>query len=357
MFNPDRLALARKRRMITAKSLAENAGLAVNTISRIETGETPPQDETVRKIADALGYPVSFFYGDTLEMLQPEAVSFRSLTKMSIKQRDAAISAGVLGMQLNEWAEKNFTLPVPSIPDAFEGSDPESAAHILRQHWLIGERPIGNMIGLLETNGIRVFSLAEESKDVDAFSFWHDDRAYIFLNTFKSAERSIFDAAHELGHLVLHKFDRPEMTRDAESEANAFASAFLMPPLDVRPRIPNFVTIEVILKAKQRWRVSAMAMAKRLHQLNFLTDWQYKSICIELGKRGYRTSEPNGIERETSLVWKQILTTLWQEKTTKEEIAKEIDLPIDELEKLIGGVIKQTEPVSRSVGMLRPVLV
>ncbi|WP_339863276.1 XRE family transcriptional regulator [Thalassospira alkalitolerans] len=353
MFNPDRLALARKRRMITAKSLAENAGLAVNTISRIESGETPPQEETVRRIAEALDYPVSFFYGDTFESLHPEAVSFRSLTKMSIKQRNAATSAGELGVQLNAWMERNFTLPEPNIPDVFEENDPDSAADTLRQHWLIGERPVGNMIGLLEANGIRVFALAEESQDVDAFSFWLDDRAYIFLNTFKSPERSIFDAAHELGHLVLHRYNRPEITREAEAEANEFASSFLMPSNDVRPRIPRFVTLDLVLKAKQRWRVSAMAMAKRLHQLSFLTDWQYKAICIELGKRGYRTAEPNGIKRETSLVWKQILTTLWQEKTTKEDIAKELALPIDELEKLIGGVIRENEVINADEQVLR----
>lgn len=79
-------------------------------------------------------------------------------------------------------------------------------------------------------------------------------------------------------------------------------------------------------------------MAYRLHDLGFLTDWQYKSACIELGRRGYRSGEPDGIKRETSRVWQKILTQLWTERKTKNDIARELHIPIDELEGLIWGL-------------------
>ena len=85
------------------------------------------------------------------------------------------------------------------------------------------------MIKLLESKGVRVFSLAENTKNVDAFSCWRNDVPYIFLNTFKSADRSRLDAAHELAHLVLHRHGGPRQGREAEIEANSFASSFLMP--------------------------------------------------------------------------------------------------------------------------------
>jgi Zn-dependent peptidase ImmA (M78 family) len=94
----------------------------------------------------------------------------------------------------------------------------------------------------------------------------------------------------------------------------------------------------MILEAKTRWRVSAMAMAHRLNALGILSEWRYKSACIELGKRGYRTSEPNGIKRDTSVVWGKILTQLWSERTSKNEIARSLHLPLDELEGLIWGL-------------------
>lgn len=264
---------------------------------------------------------------------------------MGAKERDAAIAAGSLGLQLSDWVETRFSLPTPNLLDLSYETNPEAAARSLRQYWGLGEKSVGNMIGLLETHGVRVFSLSENTRTVDAFSFWRDDRPYIFLNNFKTAERSIFDSAHELGHLVLHRHGGPrDQSRAAEREANAFASAFLMPANDVRARMPRFIDVKVVIKAKTRWRVSAVAMAHRLHSLGLLSEWRYKSICIELGKRGYRTGEPDGIERETSIVWKKVLSQLWNERTSKNEIARALHIPLDELEGLVWGLAGAAPP-------------
>jgi Zn-dependent peptidase ImmA (M78 family)/DNA-binding XRE family transcriptional regulator len=335
MFNPRRLSLARKRRRLTETALAERAGLALDTISRLENGSNTPDPETVAKLVRVLNFPEPFFFDRDPEDIDTGAVSFRSFTKMSAKERDAAIAAGSLGLQLSAWVEDRFSLPSPRLLDLSYETDPENAAHSLRQFWGLGERPISSMMGLLETNGVRLFALSENTASVNAFSFWRDDKPYVFLNNFKTAESSIFDSVHELGHLIMHKHGDPKETRSAEREANRFASAFLMPAKDVRARIPRRITIDVVLQAKVRWRVSAMAMAYRMNALHLLSDWQYKSICIELGKRGYRASEPGGIERETSVIWRKVLTQLWAEKTTKNDIAASLHLPLDELEGLI----------------------
>ncbi len=80
-----------------------------------------------------------------------------------------------------------------------------------------------------------------------------------------------------------------------------------------------------------------MALAYRLHALGIVTAWQYKSICIELGKRGFRSGEPGGIEREESAIWRKILSQLWMEKMTKSVIAEAMNMPLDELEGIIGA--------------------
>jgi Zn-dependent peptidase ImmA (M78 family)/transcriptional regulator with XRE-family HTH domain len=335
MFSHKRLSLARKRRRLTAKALAEKTGLAQDTISRLENGLNAPDESTVAKLAAALGFPPSFFFDQDPEEIDTGAVSFRKFSKMSARERDAAISAGSLGLQLSSWVEDRFSLPKPNLLDLSYETDPEVAAASLRQFWGLGERPVSNMLALLETHGVRLFSLSESTASVNAFSFWRDDKPFVFLNNFKTAESSIFDTAHELGHLVMHKQGDPKETRSAEREANAFASAFLMPDKDVRARVPRRITIDTILLAKARWRVSAMAMAYRLNSLGLLSAWQYKSLCIELGKRGYRQSEPNGVERETSIIWRKVLVQLWGERTTKNDIADSLHLPLDELEGLI----------------------
>lgn len=335
IFNPRRLSLARKRRRLTAKVLAEQTGLAVDTISRLENGSNPPDETTIAKLVRVLGFPRSFFFDLDPQEIDTDAVSFRSFSKMSARERDAAISAGSLGLQLSLWVEERFKLPAPKLLDLSYETDPEMASYSVRQAWGIGERPIGNLMGLLETKGLRIFSLSENTASVNAFSFWRDNRPYIFLNNFKTAESSIFDAVHELGHLIMHKHGDPKGNRSAEREANAFASAFLMPSKDVRAMVSRRITIDTVLQSKKRWRVSAMAMAYRLRSLRLLSDWQYKSICIELGKRGFRAGEPGGIQREVSAIWRKVLTQLWSEKTTKNDIAGALHLPLDELEGLI----------------------
>lgn len=334
-FNPRRLSLARMRRRLTAKVLSERTGLAADTISRLENGSNTPDDSTVNKLVIALGFPREFFSDRDPEDIDTGAVSFRSFSKMSAKERDAAVSAGSLGLQLSAWIEDRFRLPKPNLIDLSYETDPEVAASSLRQYWGLGERPIGNLLALLESQGVRVFSLSENTASVNAFSFWRDEKPFIFLNNFKTAESSIFDSAHELAHLVMHKHGDPKGIRSAEREANSFASAFLMPAKDVRSRVRRPVTIETVLAAKARWRVSAMAMAYRLNALRILSEWQYKSLCIELGKRGYRQAEPRGVERETSIIWRKVLSHLWAERTTKNDIASSLHLPLDELEGLI----------------------
>ncbi|WP_261371327.1 ImmA/IrrE family metallo-endopeptidase [Yersinia frederiksenii] len=61
------------------------------------------------------------------------------------------------------------------------------------------------MVHLIEPKGVKVFSLAENCVEVDAFSFWTNRKPFVLLNTIKTSERSRFDATHQLGHLVLHQ--------------------------------------------------------------------------------------------------------------------------------------------------------
>lgn len=353
-FNPARLGIARRRRRMTSKALADMVGISPVTITRHETGQNEPEPDTIKAFARALKFPEEFFFGDTIDDLPKEAASFRSLTAMSAKEREAALAAGSIAFVVCDWIEQRFNLPAADFIDASFERDPESAARSLRQAWGLGEQPIPNMIKLLESRGVRVFSLAENTKNVDAFSCWRGETPYIFLNTFKSPEHSRFDAAHELGHLILHKHGGPQQGRDAEHEANDFGSNFLMPEDDIRARVPRRISLDGIVRAKRRWRVSAAALAYRLHKLGTLSDWHYRSICIEMNRRGFRDNEPESIEREESIVWRKVLSELWSDKLTKAHIAAELHLPAQEIENLMFGLVGANNVAGGAVRSRRP---
>jgi len=339
MFNSKRLSLARKRRRLTSKGFAELIGMSPVTVTRLEKANNEPDPATVDAIVKALGFPREFFYGDDIDDLTKHAASFRSLTLMTARERESALAAGSLAYLLSDYVTARFNLPQPDLIELSHERDASIAARVVRQHWALGEQPISNMIKLLESKGVRVFSLAENTKNVDAFSCWRNGIPYVFLNTFKSAEHSRFDAAHELGHLMLHKHGGPQQGKEAEVEANNFASSFLMPRSDVVSRLPHVRSLDKLVTAKKRWGVSVAALAYRLHKLGILTDWQYRTFCIQINQRGYRTNEPDGLPAEESVVWRKVFTELWSDRISKNQIAAELHLPPDEIENLVFGLV------------------
>ena len=182
-------------------------------------------------------------------------------------------------------------------------------------------------------------SLAEENAEIDAYSFWRSGVPYVFLNTQKTAEHGRMDAAHELGHLVMHWRHETPRGREYEREAEAFASAFLMPRSSITAAAPRGANLDGLIKAKRRWNVSAAALAYRMHVLGMLSDWQYRMVFVELARRGFSRSEPNPIQRETSHVLGAVLGVLRDEGMTKQAIAQELQVPESELDGLIFGLV------------------
>lgn len=336
-FNSKRLTLARRRRGLTKTKLANMLGVEVRSITGYESDEYKPDRDRLMQLAEKLHFPVQFFFGDNLDEISPDIVSFRSMSKMTAGQRDTALGAGAIALLLNQWIEDRFELPKASLPDLSQEASPEAAADTLRRLWGFGELPVKNMIHLLEAKGVRVFSLSIDTTQVDAFSMWHAETPFVFLNTKKSCEHSRFDAAHELGHLVLHRHAGAR-GQEVEREANAFASALLMPRASVLANAPHMATVDQLVRFKAYWTVSVAALAYRLHDVELVSDWHYRNLCIEIAKRGYRKREPNEAPRETSQILAKIFAALREEGVTKPDIAAALNVHVDELDQLVFGL-------------------
>jgi Zn-dependent peptidase ImmA (M78 family)/DNA-binding XRE family transcriptional regulator len=336
MFKASRLVVARKRRAMTKVRLAETAKLSLSSISKYENGVTVPDVPSLEALARSLRFPLEFFTGPDLEEPPIGAVSFRALSSMTAGKRDSAIAAAALAMELATWIDREFSLPASNVPD-LRGMPPDVAAEEVRSAWGAGTRPIRSMVHLLEANGVRVFSIADVGDDVDAFSFTKDGEPFVFLSTAKSGERGRFDAAHELGHLVLHRHGVPD--REAERQADAFASSFLMPKASVLAVSRRNPSVAELLELKVNWSVSVVAMAHRLHALGMITEWHYRTLCIEMAQRGYRKSEPNPITRETSQVLEKVFASLRTEGVTKSDVARELRVHVTDLESLVFGLV------------------
>lgn len=336
MFNRSRLVLARKRRGFSKIRLAELLGVEPRTLKHYEAGSREPPEPAVARLAEVLGVPVAFFGGPDVEELREETASFRALSKMSSSQRNRALASGTLATELAAWVAERFNLPSPDLPE-LDGLEPEAAAEALRARWHLGEGPIGNLIHLLEAHGVWVFSLGSEvAREVDAFSLWKAATPYMFLNTLKTGERSRFDAAHELAHLVLHRHGSPG-GRLAETEANRFASAFLMPRQSILARRPWPPTLDALIEQKKYWSVSLMAYAYRCHQVGVLSDWHYHDVCVRLAPR--RAEEPDPIRRETSQLLSKVFAALREDGVHRADLACDLRLTVADLEELVFGLV------------------
>ena len=338
ILNPSRLVVARKRRGLSRVGLAKASGLAVRSLTYYESAKVQPSEQAIRALAHALDFPEKFLYGPDIEEPSPSGSNFRALSTMTAKQRDAALALGAIAIELSKWIDRRFELPKPTVPDLYGFRDAEAAARAVRARWGLGERPVKNVVHLLEAHGVRVFSLPIDSSNVDAFSVWHRDVPFVFLNQSKSAERIRMDACHELGHLALHKKQGRPGRRHAELEANRFAAAFLVPADDLLASVPRGIFLTTVHRMKLRWGVSAIGLVHRLRALDLLTEWQYRTLCVEISKEGGRQRERDGTIRDNSQVLTKILGMLRDDGITQAAIADDLFLNPSELEGLLHGL-------------------
>jgi Zn-dependent peptidase ImmA (M78 family)/DNA-binding XRE family transcriptional regulator len=349
--NPERLELVRSRLGLSKSEFASKLDIDRKTIQRFAKGDYDLNDAILARIVALSGYPINFLTKGTPELPNAESVSFRSLRSLTARPRGAALAAAAIAFELDDWVHERFDLPSHDLPQIV-GRSPQEAAIGLRTRWGMGVRPISNMINVLETHGVRVFSLSEETRHLDAYSFWRNEKPYVFLNTCKTAEHSRFDAAHELAHLVLHGHSGSKH-RSAEEEAHNFASEFLMPSSDVIARVPFVRSLKDLVEAKKRWGVSVASLVYCLKKIGVLSEWTARGFYIELNRLG-RESEPEPMQRETSQIWTKVLTALWREGVTMSRIASDLNVPERELNNLLFNIATSVSaPPPTYGGMLR----
>ena len=162
----------------------------------------------------------------------------------------------------------------------------------------------------------------------------------MFLNSYKEAgERGRFDAAHELGHLVLHRHSQDVQSKEIEIEADKFASAFLLPAGQFLKEAPRSYLVSDYLRLKPRWKVSVQAMIRRSYDLGLLNRYSYENACRVVSARGWRTKEPDQLQREQSALHFAMLERLAEKRTSPEALAQELHLRLTDFFELVPAAV------------------
>jgi Zn-dependent peptidase ImmA (M78 family) len=142
----------------------------------------------------------------------------------------------------------------------------------------------------LESKGVLVTIVPDTCGDIDAFSGWHAGRPIVFLVEHSEASRLRYDAAHELGHLVMHMDVAPGST-ELERQANRFGAAFLLPRESFLPECPKRLNWDHFYELKQRWRISVQALVRRAYDLGRISEASYRRAFVQLNARHERVHE------------------------------------------------------------------
>lgn len=313
-FNSTMITLARESRGWTQIELAERASLSQVDVSRYENGMRVPSPEHIDILADALDYPITFFY----HTKQPYGLGSnglhhrkqRSLSAKTLKMFIARINMlRFFADQLLKSVdiETFHSIPQYNIID-FNG-DIEHIAEMVRAAWRLPAGPVHDLVGLIENAGGIVHRTNFGTQKIDALAQWiPPSPPIILINENSPGDRLRFTLAHELGHFVMHTTPHENM----EQEADIFASAFLMPARDITPDFGQ-PSLARMAQLKPYWRVSIAALIRRAYSLNKISDRQYRSFHEEMSKLGYRINEPSPIPLEKPTLLQELIDAHFNE--------------------------------------------
>jgi len=345
---PEQLKMARLARGLSVTDLSGLIGVTKQAISQYENGKSVPSADTLSKLIQVLKFPASFFMAPIKSSKHEPVTFFRSLKSATQKARGMqSVRSDFLEWTYN-YLSNYLEFPSLNLPKISEDilqnpseDDIEDIASLVRRHWGIGEGPISNVILLMERNGIVMGNSQSIDEKLDAFSEMRDRPFIILGDNKKSAARARFNAAHELGHMILHTWIPKEeldevLLKKIEREANLFAGAFLLP----RSTFGNEVmssSLEHFIDLKRRWKVSIQAMIYRCSELGILTDNQVLYLRKQMSARKMNKKEPldDYLEREQPTIIKRSIKMLVEHRVlTPEEIVDNLCLPSDEIQEL-----------------------
>jgi len=304
-FNGSRLREGRIYRGLTITDLADNLEVSKQMISKYENNKAVPTFEALLQITQILKFPKDYFYENAIDVRTGNTY-FRSLLTTGKKEREMQHDRVKYLTIIRALLEEYVDFPELDVPNFSERDtdEVEEIAERLRESWGLGDKPIKDIVYLLETKGFVISSLNLGKRSIDAFGSQHEINgkqyySIVLGNDKNSFYRRQFDVAHELGHKVLHdpfmNIDdlSKEEFKQIEQEANDFAASFLLPRDSFYKDVsihPNDLMYYKILKKK--WCVSIGAMVMRAYKLGIISDGTYQYMQRSIGQKGWRKKEP-----------------------------------------------------------------
>lgn len=326
-YSPERLELARRYRGWTKAELAGRADMSSYHLSNIFNDRIRFTEADAERLAFVTEFPIGFLAAPAPQSVTDQ-FTFRKLSKMP---RALYMRVQSEFSMLLETVDR-LTGMTRAMPEAkwLEGiapridpspSDIERIAMETRTVWeQSAHGPIKALMRNMERSGVLVVPMASPVEDssgdgVSCPAAPHSHNVVGYFPTGKPGDRERFTLAHELGHLVLHRFRRPSDDAQAEFEAHRFAGALLMPEEDARASISRHTTLDQYANLKADWGISIAALISRGASLGILDADRVRSLRIQMANRHWNRVEPVEVECGHPTLFKQVLASAFGDVT------------------------------------------
>ena len=294
VFNGKRLKTARIYRGKTIDQLAQETKINKKDILAFEEEKYKPIIENEMKFANYLKFPREYFFQNDNIKVVVESTHIRPESPIPRVEEISYKEKLIMTHKLMSFIEGYIKFPKMNLPNNLNRNDDiETLASKLREHWNLKNGPIGNMVTLLEINGIVISSINVDKKGAMSFTQKQSvDKVSRYLislgNDKKSATIRNFDLAYELAYIVANEANI-QLKKFSKDE---FACAFLLPRNEFLNDLDNVEELDDYINLKKKWIVPISAMILRAYDLGKINYKKYMYLMKEMDKKGWLKKEP-----------------------------------------------------------------
>lgn len=354
-FKPERLCQALNARELSKAQLSQLVNVSPATVTKWCSGQQNPTLDALERLSIVMNVSQEWFTRPLVT--SSTAILYRSNASAYVSSRKR-LEARMewleeIAMQLESYVDfPEINLPFLKIddPKKITDSDIEDMATKCREMWGVKKNPIKNLMSIVESAGAIITREETSTDKIEGLSRWSEvlNRPVILLSSDKNnAFRSRFDLAHELGHIVLHKYipkeicSKDEIHKLMEYQAHYFAGALLLPE-SFATDLPSPISLADLNIIKQKWGISIGAIIKRLSALEIISCTTETNFYKQYSARGWRRKEPSDdmLTPESPMLLKRTLDLLHESSIlTRENVVSYFGLSSIDIEMLLGLVI------------------
>ncbi len=361
------LEWARVSRGLSAKDVADKLKETETTINSWESGTKKPSFAQVEKLASIYKRPLAVFLLAEPPHEPPLPKDYR--TELSVKHKPLTPNTLLVIRKARRFQlsaiELNKELAYPLKPvsiRAFLSEQPEAVAKKVREVIVPSNFNISEFKNsdeafeawkkILEDNGILVFQISIQQREIKAFSLIEGELPAIVVNKPDEANSKIFSLFHELAHILLNESGICDMLEDENSPkieifCNHFAGAFLVPA----ERLLGHAIVKQnkfavwknqdLNSIANDFRVSKEVILRRLlihgrTSKDFYKKWRDKYVkeYHPFGRGGERDRIKERIEERGKKYVSMVFTAYNQDKISALDVADYMEVKIDQIPKV-----------------------